>query len=476
MKISISTNNFKEKKDINWSNVVYLQRESTIDEFVSLLKEGYCFTHLFKNEMYNTFNQNEKTNDNFKLTNMVIFDIDDCLIPIDEYYERLTIKPTILYSTFNNGIKGYRFRLIYIFNDDIYNTEYKNIYQNLKINLNIINDDTRCCSLSHQFYGNPIKNAIYFVSKTLLDKNGYITPIDKENSTESLKMANTSVNVDNVKKMIDNTFLEDMDSMIINDFIGKYYERYNFNNKFIPDFSDDECYQIIDKNDEYRLITRWRKNDEGHSYICKFKDGENRRNKLYINGSIIFHKEFKGNMRIEHLIYVLMKEVFLKFDNSDNTFNNNFIIDMAYRILTSEDKLKMCNKPRKFSINPKYIEEVGLQKAIGNIRKDITTNNVLSNYDLSKSVKENYEILNSIGVNISIQHLYKILKDNNISTVKENNWKDYININLSTKENIEILRNNGFSTKRETVSRYLSKIRKEHALKAQDLALVERLS
>ena len=55
--LSVSTTSYRDKKDINWSKVVYSNSRINLNLFEELIKLGYNFCYNFHK---NNFNQSEK--------------------------------------------------------------------------------------------------------------------------------------------------------------------------------------------------------------------------------------------------------------------------------------------------------------------------------------------------------------------------------------------------------------------------------
>ena len=150
VELSLSVDYYLSKPK-NIAQIRYKRRAFTQNSLMIVLGTGYCVAHCFKtnNEI---FTQSEKTNDNFEFTQMIGVDIDDCNTDMETYIRGLKKKPTFAYTTFSNGIKGNRFRMIYLFNQKIDSiTLYKAIYDWLTEGLNI--NDNCMRSVSQQMFG-----------------------------------------------------------------------------------------------------------------------------------------------------------------------------------------------------------------------------------------------------------------------------------------------------------------------------------
>lgn len=151
--LSVSTTSYRDKKDINWSKVVYSNSRINLNLFEELIKLGYNFCYNFNK---NNFNQSEKKIENWVNTSIIFIDIDDSNIEMNEFVNNLSNKPTLYYTTYSNKENSYRFRLVYCFDEIIENIElYKNLYLSI-IDLcekenNFTNKDNCGQSVNQQF-------------------------------------------------------------------------------------------------------------------------------------------------------------------------------------------------------------------------------------------------------------------------------------------------------------------------------------
>ena len=131
--LGVSTTRY-EKKCTEWKKLRYKTMQLDIDGLEDYIRKGYCFTHTFKDVSADgSFGCKEKTIKNFKSTNTVFLDIDDCSLTAQEFYASVTPQPTIIYTTPSNitGEKN-RFRLVYLYQDFILsNDAYKREVQKI---------------------------------------------------------------------------------------------------------------------------------------------------------------------------------------------------------------------------------------------------------------------------------------------------------------------------------------------------------
>ena len=162
---------FQKPTSSDIKSMIFSKRKYTIDKFVEDIKEGYSFAYCFQTEN-KPFKTYQKTNDNFDFTNVVVFDIDNSIIPMRELINTLPMKPTVAYTTPSNREKTfeYRFRLVYCF-DDIMTSikEYQEVYDKLKYKLDLSISDNCMRSPSQMFNGNADLNVDVYVSYQTYD-------------------------------------------------------------------------------------------------------------------------------------------------------------------------------------------------------------------------------------------------------------------------------------------------------------------
>ena len=140
LKLSLSLEHYATKESIDIKKLCFKRSSISIEDFVKHIKKGFCFCHWFTTKA-DTFKIYEKKNDNFDRANVVFVDVDDFNMEMKQFVCGLSKKPTIYYTTPSNlcTSKGnkYRFRLCYVFNEDIPNAEtlastYKGIIKEIR--------------------------------------------------------------------------------------------------------------------------------------------------------------------------------------------------------------------------------------------------------------------------------------------------------------------------------------------------------
>lgn len=416
IELSLSVDYYLNKPK-NIAQIRYKRRTFTQNSLMVVLKTGYCVAHCFKtnNEV---FTQSEKTNDNFEYTQMIGIDIDDCDKDMETFIKGLERKPTFAYTTFSNGVKGNRFRMIYLFNQKIDSIPlYKAVYNWITEGLNI--NDNCMRSVSQQMFGTN------FTAKWYNSDLWYDVPTFDEsiitNQSVKIKVSNEIKVSDRVSSQISKSFINDMDCMASMDFISKYRNCYPYFTETELQFKDG--YAVID-NSYYVVRRMWynqvyETNDGAVTVneVRKYKDGNKRRIRLYNTARIL--RNIKNDITAEHLAYILYCEREYYYDNSDNILSNERLLSIATEITSMPmDKVIMNNNGKnRFKVDKSYWAEKGItpKQAVQIVRGQINDRNIGELYDCSLTDKENIEMMNEYGIKVSLITLKRWRKKNGIT-------------------------------------------------------------
>ena len=427
IELSLSVDYYTSKPK-NIAQIRYKRRTLTQNSLMVVLKTGYCVAHCFKtkNEI---FTQSEKTNDNFEYTQMIGIDIDDCDTDMETFIKRLKKKPTFAYTTFSNGIKGNRFRMIYLFNQKIDSIPlYKAVYNWITEGLNI--NDNCMRSVSQQMFGTN------FVAKWYNSNVWYDVPTECKSiiTNQSGQNFAKSSNPNKIKKedtlypncqfteendhlISDNTVVKALYSMSPQDFICYYRDTYDYFTATPLHYENG--YALIPE-DYYEIKRPWYKDKVGDktiSVVKTIRDGEQRRKRL-CNTAIIL-RAIKRDISFEHLLYILVCERQYYYDNSDKALNNKELISIAkWAIeLPSEQINPIKVKHPKFKVDKSYWAEKGItaRQAANIVRGIIKEMEIGSMYDFNLTDAENIKVMNEYGIKVSLITLKRWRKKNGIT-------------------------------------------------------------
>ena len=307
----------------------------TVDELLEFIKKGHSFCHVF--------DENIRKKVNFLYTYSVFVDVDNSSESMCDFINQCAIKPTLAYTTSSNGLKGkgFRYRLIYIFDGIIDNeVTYKCLY-NCIVDINGLGaTEDNCGSVSNQLMNGNSKDDIEiycshyiyhinapFFSKCSLEYTTSLSPhyYSKEQSEknetapdlESIIVDNDS---DEVDKMI-NLLLKDTKA-----FLSVYEGKIDIISESKIDFNE-EGYGFYPE-DYFCLFYRYNWQEKK---VIKFRDHEKRRNRLYIDACIM--RLIKPDATFLELLYNLVVRRQRYYDNSDGVLTNRFLVDKVCQVL-----------------------------------------------------------------------------------------------------------------------------------------------
>ena len=105
---------------IDIREMIFSSRGINIDDLSDFISKGHSFCHLFTSQNFMTQN---KTIKNFKEANFIVLDFDHSSVTMDYVINNSKIKPSIAFETFSNSNDDIRFKLIYLIDKPIKNTQ-----------------------------------------------------------------------------------------------------------------------------------------------------------------------------------------------------------------------------------------------------------------------------------------------------------------------------------------------------------------
>lgn len=437
LKLSVSTERFERKEDIIPKRLKFEQDLLTVEEFKRKVKEGYCFCHWF-NTTKDVFSSAEKTKNNFDCANVVFVDVDDYDVEMKEFVRHLPQQPTVYYTTPSNGKNGkYRYRLCYLFNQDIKDSEtfttiYNGIISSFRASYPDYPNKDKCGGVSAQYMnGNGSPNCEVYSTDCSYTLDDFGVPyMAIPTSTDSFKESTAPIirrDKDEVKEFpfTDMEFKADFHSMNPNDLITKYGQRYPFFDSTSLEYNEDG-YALI--GEDYRQIyRRWYldicQDDKGREHkamvIRKRRDGDKRRYFMYL--SALIRKQIKRDITFEHLLFNLVCERQYFYDNSDRVLSNYFLMEKALKVINTpleNISLGSYRKKPKYKIDREFCRKNGIKPVAwsNKIRSMLYTEKIGELYDCNLTVAENLKNIRAYGVKVGKTKLYQFCKEMGIST------------------------------------------------------------
>lgn len=431
LKLSLSLEHYATKESIDIKKLCFKRSSISIADFVKYIKEGYCFCHWFTTKA-DTFKIYEKKNDNFERANVVFVDVDDFNMEMKQFVYGLSKKPTVYYTTPSNlcPSKGnkYRFRLCYVFREDILNGEtlasaYRGIIKEVRKDYPTYPDQDSCGARQSQYMnGNGTPRCEVCSTDRVYTLSDFgVSPI-KSAHNENSSIRERSNNKECAYHITDMDFINDLSTIPPSDLIIKYRERYRYFDHSELNYNDGyalvpEDYQEIYRSWYQDVVTNSSGDIRKVSAVKIKRDGDNRRKCLFV--SALIRRKILPSITFEHLLYNLVAERQWYYDNSDNVLNNQELMRIANNALSmAYEKINVSTKrkPSKFKVDKAYCLEKGIKpKAmVGVVRRKLKDEEIGSLYDCSLSVKKNLEQLKANGIKIGLSRLYEFCDRNGI--------------------------------------------------------------
>lgn len=459
MFVNISRQSYDRKpQSFEISKMTFNKKELKVNELCSYIKEGYAFTNIFNNKGELTIR--EKTIKNFKEAWVICFDIDHNDASMNDFAETLTIKPTICYTTPSNGIEGYCFRLLYALDEPITtNDEYKDIYEGFAKYLDIFDIiDAKAKDSSRYFNGSKGCNIVCNQENTLClndvraivkhincSEKGSTNNINRENKDKAILLANPLP-----EHFVDSEFIHNFYSLDYSDFYEKCYYSGKYVNQQHTLVEDDGTKPIIELGDDFiEIIRKYKMIDFRGKMIpvaYKFKDGEGRRNRLWNNGML--RRKINPSITFEDVLYSLVYEICLYYDNSDGQLNKNTVYAIARSVMNYDVNSynPRLRKRRSYIASSAYCQLHGISKrkavAMYEAKKRSKAPLVEYYYREGLTPKDVEALINESGESIDISTIRKWFKKN-VNKKSEDEIFDMIDISLSFRKNKKMLNDNG---------------------------------
>lgn len=321
--LGVSTTRY-QKKCNEWGKLRYQTMSVDINALAEKIQQGYCFTHNFNEvDADGSFGCKQKTIKNFKDTNTVFLDIDDCSLTAEEFYTTVTPQPTILYTTPSNvtGEKN-RFRLVYLYQDSILsNDAYKREVQKISTCIGkIISDfsfDSTSVNTSQQMGGNGTKDCLLYKSNNVFNFNSFkdydycISNTYKKEERNDISnrkaVSYEEKEIEIVDKEFEREFWELTDNESVYKLLDKYRCKYPIYDA--TQVNEDTPYINFEK-DKYIEITRKyfiAKDEYGRNRAIPVKIKEGNREKILFANALLRLK-INPNMSFENLLYAMVYE------------------------------------------------------------------------------------------------------------------------------------------------------------------------
>lgn len=465
-KVSISREGYEDKetvkmcltqaraRELGKQKLAFKEQEVTPSEFLDYAVKGYAFCNLFEfdvNKKYwiksgrrwtkaapvykrglnkGYFKLNFKADEFFKGSQTIFVDVDFTKFDdIKDYINCLRYKPTCVYTSYSDrkekqGIISRRFRLVYVFDSILNQTQFK--YATFFLYETIV-DDTKepmwdLCGCSPSQYMNGSNKEESYISNIIYSFDDVVISHPVEPEIEEVIQPKQITFTEELVK--------DMEQLPYEFVVRKWFAKgLRYITKTQVEFDN---YYTTTTEDYLSLF-----------YIpTKVADGNHRRKKLYIRAAL---RRLIKDFTPDELLYNLFIDRNQFFDNSDNVLTIEVLENKVKAALKTDiEAIKEMaagySKPT-FVINPEISNK---REAVAMARTEITDSKIGLLYDTSLTVKENIDKMQENGYNVSLSRVYKWCEDYSIETVKPatRQKKDIVegyNPKLSIRENMKVM-------------------------------------
>lgn len=414
-KASVSIERYPTKESINYSQLRF--REQTFNTFVLLkaIKRGYSFAPMMKDY------SKSLAITNIKETSIIGIDIDETQYKFEEYIVRLTIKPTLAYTTFSNTEENNRFRLIYVFEEPIKEqSEFETIYSKIAhqaeedTNENIKDNCGKCFN---RLFNGTSENALTYKSDFIYSTEDF-NDIKVETTTIPTKTQHKA-NPEHIKPYNNKEVIPQNIIDLLNQY-NDYEELFlhltkDRNNKVITEsevyYNNEGWADLTPQYIELKAIF-----DQNTKKPKIYNDGEGRKHLLYTR--LQYRKAIKPNITMEELLTNALFDIKHFINNSDGEFHKQRVLDIVKSVYYDECKVKPNQNKKTFKVDKNYCAKQGItaNQYKMMVRRKKNDENIGGWYDISKSVKENLNYAKENGIKISRRTLYNFCDRNGIST------------------------------------------------------------
>ena len=450
MFLNITTEAFMEKPQ-SYSNLKFIQVETSIEGMAELIKKGHGFTSLYNVKNLVTKTKNKS---NWKETWFLGYDIDHHKESMEDVYNKLTVKPSICYTTPSNKDNDYCFRLIYVLNKPINNIdEFNNTYISFSYFLGIdeiidnhAKDCTRLFNGSYQCKQIINKEQVIDLSKySLKEYSKILRPSNR-------KEENMHYYVDLEKRndiKCDETVKKDWFRLDYPEFYKKYMNKFVNRDRTYIEHTEDDPIIYIPKDDYLQVERTFYLDEKKKFHLVIWKDGQHREYKIYNN--MVIRRFITPTLTIEDILYDIAYEITYFFDNKDGGLSKSRMfrtaIDAMSVDLNKPNKLKddyKCSKT--FYVNKEYCIKYNV--SVKQVRNEYIGKSrskdplVEAFYENGLTAIEVYNIIIDNGNEISKSKVYDWF-NKHVPKVTDDMIYDLIDTNLSVEDNAKILRGRG---------------------------------
>lgn len=460
-----------------YSTMAWDEKQISVLDFAKSISHGHSFTQVYYG--------NRKLKKNFKFTQTITVDVDDASIPMREFIDSCTVKPTVAYETFSNGKNGvYKYHLIYIFEEELSAGVAPRVYYEICSRINLMDTKDYCGALLNQLMNGTSQQADVFISGNIYSVEEYfcidsveVEPVIELDDVVVESLPNITPKQYNSNEPLWKAFQEELKFELeilelsertaikggvdMTEARLSYIEFYRNNCPLIRsselDYNEDG-YCVIPE-DHLSLYVRYARSSQG-CRVSRFHNGDNRRVRLFIDGCII--RKIRPRITPGEMLFNLMHRVAFYYDNSDNVLTNKLIVRKTFDVMNCDiDAMTFKSlNAGKITTSLAYCQEIGVSRqSYSRTAVKIEHYKEIDDwYDNSVSVNKNHKIAQEQGIDISLSTLKRYCHDRGLSTspqrVAISSW---YNEHLSLGKNLEYAKQNGIKTSKSSLYSYCEK-------------------
>ena len=409
--LTVSDQGF-ETKPKDYTKITFTEQNVTMTQMVDYIKNGHLFSCVYDDSQ---FGIKYKVSEHFVSTNVIPIDIDDCDCSMRDFMTTLKYSPSIAYETFSNlkEGKGYRFRLLYVFNESLDSMHYTLLYNAIcKANeFNGSYNDTHSKSPYQKYWGTSKDNDIVPVGMlySISSFDGYMESVLNQSLIKRRTKSNKPLEQDTFN-LNDKTFKEYWDKRTDMDILT-HMRHYQTHECTQIEWNDGELWRDLEDTHYYQIKRKWemRLAFNGGRYKRipvnrRLMNGQHRRNKIFI--SLVRRRLIDPTITIEHLCYAALYELYFFIDNTDNAdyITRHQLAQIANSALNAdlERYREKLRENKKFKVNKMEASRQGLttRQAVAKAnseriaqKKEKEYAELAKKYDQTLSVRKNAELL-----------------------------------------------------------------------------------
>ncbi len=455
IKINVSTERHSNKV-YEPKTLLFREQELTPKEIFDLALQGYAFANIFS-KSGSLLTMREKTVENFLSTNVIWVDVDDSPISAMLFIDSLSIRPSMVYSTYDNGMDDMcKFRMAYFLTEPVTDAgEYRELATGLcnDIATTIMEKFGAWCGVDHnstrpELYMNgtyismpsykskdPKCGIIYYVENLFHHKSIFEFGRSKElmpSFRKHRKKADNRKEYDPGMSKCENEYLRDFFDMLPSDFLTKYGPeygviRYRTDNLVYDDFL--HIYKLPEDGEYAEVTIPWdyEKNCSVRFCGCHGSSGRQSHLTMFHRSEVcawvagLFNTIYGDEMTIERMLYVMMDYAFRFIKTSDwrpKSTNESWkkkLYDICRQAVGTSRKVygTIGSTPRKYIVDKSWCRLKGIKPADWRNKVETMTNmlRIFPYYDFDKSINANLKALKTQGITCSKSSICKYLRD-----------------------------------------------------------------